>query len=274
MKLDLPSLKQMAGRIRGDVIEMSFRAKTPHLGSCLSVIDILVAAYFGGALRLTPEEPQAPNRDRVILSKGHAATALYAILARRGYFPIERLQQYAAEGSTMQEHPGPDSVPGVEVATGSLGHGLGVGLGMAVAARSQNLNFRVVSVLSDGECNEGSTWEAALFGAAQKLSNVTVFVDYNKWQATGRSNEVLALAPLREKWAAFGWDAYEIDGHDIGAILGALQMSPHPESRPRAFVCHTIKGKGCSFMEDDNNWHYRIPKAEEVQQAFKELGLA
>jgi len=274
MNLDLKSLKEMASQIRGDVIEMSHRAETPHLGSCLSVIDILVGAFFGGSIRISPSNPQDPDRDRIILSKGHAATVLYAILARCGYFPLDRLNDYAREGSSLQEHPGPSSVPGVEVATGSLGHGLGVGLGMALAARSQRKQFRVVAVLSDGECNEGSVWEAALFGAAQKLSNVTVFVDYNKWQATGRSNEVLALAPLREKWAAFGWDAHEIDGHSMEAILEALKMSPDPAGRPRAFICNTIKGKGCSFMEDDNNWHYRIPKADEVQAAFKELGLA
>ena len=272
--MTLPSLNEMASRVRGDVIEMSHRAGTPHLGSCLSVIDILVAAFFSGHLRCTPEQPLDPDRDRIILSKGHAATALYSILARRGYFPLARLLEYATDGSWMQEHPGPDSVPGVELATGSLGHGLGVGLGMAMAARSQAKNFRVVAVLSDGECNEGSTWEAALFGAAQRLSNVTVFVDYNKWQATGRSNEVLALAPLREKWAAFGWNAQEIDGHDMAAILEALQAPADPDGKPRAFICNTVKGKGCSFMEDDNNWHYRIPKADEVQKAFQELGLA
>ena len=233
-----------------------------------------MAAFFGGALRLNPADPQDPDRDRIILSKGHAAMALYSVLARRGYYPLETLQNYAVDGSSMQEHPGPESVPGVELATGSLGHGLGVGLGMAMAARSQKRNFRVVAALSDGECNEGSTWEAALFGAAQKLSNVSVFIDYNKWQATGRSNEVLALNPLRDKWAAFGWDAHEIDGHDLAALMAGLQMPPDSAGRPRVFICHTVKGKGCSFMEDDNNWHYRIPKAEEVQLAHKELGLA
>lgn len=271
MPAELSSLVKLASRIRSDVIEMSHRTGTPHLGSCLSVIDILVAAFFGDLLRITPEVPLDPDRDRIILSKGHAAMALYSILARRGYFPLEQLQTYAVDGSSMQEHPGPKSVPGVELATGSLGHGLGVGLGMAMAARSQKRNFRVVAALSDGECNEGSTWEAALFGAAQKLSNVTVFIDYNKWQATGRSNEVLALAPLREKWAAFGWDAHEINGHDMGALLAGLQKAPDSEGRPRVFVCNTIKGKGCSFMEDDNNWHYRIPTLDEVHLAQKEL---
>ena len=274
MTASIDDLKKMAARIRGDVIEMSHRADTPHLGSSLSCVDILVAAFFGGILRVSPQNPKDPDRDRIILSKGHAATTLYAILARRGYFPIEALLTYAKEGSTMQEHPGPHSVPGVEVATGSLGHGFAVGLGMALAARSQKRNYRVVAVVSDGECNEGTTWEAALFAVANKLANVTVFVDYNKWQATGRSDEVLALRPLREKWAAFGWDAHEIDGHDMSAVMTKLQLPPNSDGKPRVIVCNTIKGKGCKLMEDDNNWHYRVPTEAEVKGAFAELGLS
>lgn len=273
MILNIQDLENIASEIRFEVIEMSHRTGTPHLGSCLSVIDILVAVYFSGKLNLNPVSPNDPNRDRVILSKGHAAMALYSILCRRGYFNRKQLLTYAHEGSSLQEHPGPKSVPGIEIATGSLGHGLGVGLGMALAARTQNPGFRVVTILSDGECNEGSTWEAALFGSAQNLSRVTVFIDYNKWQATGRSNEVLKLAPLREKWAAFGWETLEIDGHNMASLVDVLENPESSTGKPCVIICNTVKGKGCSFMEDDNNWHYRIPSAEEVKLAKKELNI-
>jgi transketolase len=233
---------------------------------------LLVACYFSGALNVNPSNPRDPDRDRIILSKGHGAMALYSVLAYRGYFPREDLLTFNREGSRFQEHPGPHTAPGIEVATGSLGHGFAVGLGMAVAARSLGKSYRVAAIISDGECNEGSTWEAALFAAANRLTNVIVLVDYNKWQATGRSDEILALRPLREKWAVFGWDAVELNGHDMGALVDYLYQPP--SNRPRIAVCHTVKGKGCSFMEDDNNWHYRVPTAEEVELARKELGLA
>ena len=159
-------------------------------------------------------------------------------------------------------------------ATGSLGHGLPLGCGMALSGRIKGESFRVFALLSDGENNEGSVWEAAMFAAAQKLENVCVIVDYNKWQATARSNETLMLAPLRDKWQAFGWDAHEIDGHDVGALAEAMQQIPNGSGKPVALIAHTVKGKGVSFMEDDNNWHYRAPTAEEVVKAHKELGLA
>jgi transketolase len=161
----------------------------------------------------------------------------------------------------------------VEAATGSLGHGLPIALGMALAARIQRSPSRQFVLMSDGECEEGSVWEAAMFAPAQKLDTVTVMVDYNKWQATGRSDEVMALAPLAEKWRAFGWDAVEVDGHDMSAVLAAISPEPDGSGRPRVVVAHTVKGKGVSFMEDDNNWHYRIPTADEVRQARVELGL-
>ena len=164
-------------------------------------------------------------------------------------------------------------VPGVEVTTGSLGHGLSLGLGMAVAGRIQGHAYRVFTVVSDGECNEGTIWEAALFAPAQQLDQVAVIVDYNKWQATGRSNEVMSLNPFPQKWEAFGWSTYEIDGHDLNALIDVLQNVPDGSGKPVAIVAHTVKGKGVSFMEDDNNWHYRIPTAEEVDKAKMELGL-
>ncbi|MFN0051121.1 MAG: transketolase [Planctomycetales bacterium] len=263
-------LRNTASAIRRQVVALSHQAGTPHLGSSLSCIDVLTAAYWS-ALRIDPENPQAADRDRFILSKGHAALALYVTLCRRGFFSEETLQTYNCDGGVLAEHPGPGCVPGVEAATGSLGHGLSLGLGMALAGRIQKREYRVFVLMSDGECNEGSVWEAAMFAPAQRLENVCVIIDYNKWQATARSNETLSLAPLREKWEAFGWDACEVDGHDMAALLEKMNHVPNGSGKPVALIAHTVKGRGVSFMEDDNNWHYRIPTAEEVQQAAREL---
>ena len=271
-QVDAGALKARAAQLRGKIIDMSHAAQAAHLASSLSCADILVAAYWH-VLNIDPQTPDDPLRDRFILSKGHAAAALYAVLAMKGYFPIEELDTFCKDGGRLAEHPPANLLPGVEAATGSLGHGLPLGCGMALSGRIKGETFRVFALLSDGENNEGSVWEAAMFAAAQKLDNVCVVVDYNKWQATARSDEILMLAPLCDKWAAFGWDAREIDGHDIGALAEAMQRVPNGSGKPVALIAHTIKGKGVSFMEDDNNWHYRAPTAEEVVKAYKELGL-
>ena len=266
-------LERAAAQLRANVIGLSHRAKTPHLGSSLSCIDLLVALYWD-FLRIDPKKASAPARDRFILSKGHAAPALYVTLCERGFFPRDLLEEYGKDGAALAEQPAPGCAPGVEWATGSLGHGLSVGVGMALSARIQKHNYRTVALLSDGECNEGSVWEAAMFAAAQKIGSLTVLIDYNKWQATGRSEEVMALAPLRDKWAAFGWESYEVDGHDFAEIRAALTCAVLPDrNKPLAIIAHTIKGRGVSFMEDDNNWHYRVPSAEELAAARKELAL-
>lgn len=265
---EIERLEGISRRVRALAVEMSHRAQTPHLASALSCVDILVAAYWR-VLRLDPARPDDPERDRLIFSKGHAVTALYAVLALRGFFPEEWLLDFARDGGRLAEQPSPGCAPGVELATGSLGHGLPVGAGLALAGRIQGFKRRVLVVMSDGECQEGSVWEAALFAPAQRLSNLTVVVDYNKWQATGRSNEVMALDPLKRKWESFGWDATEVDGHDLGALVRALSRTG---DRPTAVVAHTVKGKGVSFMQDDNNWHYRSPSAEELARAKAELG--
>jgi transketolase len=272
MQIDLSKLEAVARQIRGKLVEMSLKARAPHLGSSLSCVDILVAAYWS-ALRLDPENPLAPERDRFILSKGHAATALYATLAYRGFFPLTLLDTFAQPGSCLAEHPGPGCAPGVEAATGSLGHGLSLGLGMALAGRMLAQSYRVVILMSDGECNEGAVWEAAMFAPAQCIGNVTVIIDFNKWQATGRSCEVMALRPFKEKWESFGWSAFEVDGHNMRQLVEVLAQVPDGRGKRMAVVAHTVKGKGISFMEDDNNWHYRIPTAEEVKLAHQELGL-
>jgi transketolase len=269
----IDELEALARVLRGRIIETSSKTSTPHLGSCLSCVDLLVALYFS-VLKINPQNPRVPHRDRFILSKGHAAPALFQILAMRGFYPENWLDTYGQDGSVFAEHPPtPDHLDGIEAATGSLGHGLPLGLGMALSARINKLPYNVYAILSDGECNEGSVWEAAMLAAAQKVQNLHVIVDFNKWQATGRSQEVMALDPLIDKWRAFGWRAQEIDGHNIEEIIAALEHKPLEDIRPTAVIAHTIKGRGVSFMEDDNNWHYRIPTADEVKQSKEELGL-
>lgn len=270
----IKELERIASTLRGRIIETSSRTKTPHLGSCLSCIDLLVALYFN-ELNVNPEQPGDPLRDRFILSKGHGAPALFQTLAERGYYPVSDLDHYGEDGSVFAEHPPtPKYLPGIEAATGSLGHGLPIGLGMALAAKARGDDYRVFVILSDGECNEGSTWEAAMFAGGQKLDNIVVMIDFNKWQATGRSEEVMALNPMMAKWEAFGWSPYEINGNNMTEIVSTLSKLPDGSGKPVAIVAHTVKGKGVSFMEDDNNWHYRTPTPEEVILAKKELGIA
>jgi transketolase len=263
---------ELSCRLLGELVAMSHRSGAAHLGSAMSCLKILLAAYRWG-VRIDPSRPDAEDRDRLILSKGHAASALYAVAAECGFFPKDLLRTFGKNGGSLPEQPAPRCLPGIEAATGSLGHGLSLGVGMALASRIRKLGFRVVVVMSDGECNEGSVWEAAMFAAARKLDNLTVLVDYNKWQATGRSNEVMALAPLVEKFTAFGWTAYEADGHDFEDLRRTVRCYPFTEGKPSALICHTVKGYGVSFMEDDNNWHYRVPTAAEVELAWQELGL-
>ena len=267
----IEALVQIALTIRRRTIETSALARIPHLGSCLSCVELLIALYWQ-ELRLDPEAPKAPDRDRFVLSKGHGAPVLFQVLAERGFFPVERLAEFGQSGSVFHEHPPkPGYIPGVEAATGSLGHGLPMALGMAIAHRIQGSTSRCYALLSDGECNEGSIWEAAMLAAGQHVDNLTAIVDYNKWQATGRSQEVMALEPLADKWKAFGWHAQEIDGHDLTAIGQALVTARAETSKPSVIVAHTIKGKGVSFMEDDNNWHYRTPNPQELSAAIAEL---
>ena len=264
-------LQNYAKQLRMRIIETSSKAKIPHLGSCLSCVDILTILYFR-ILNIDPLKPKHEDRDRCILSKGHGAPALFQVLAKRGFFDEAFLENYGENGSLFSEHPpAPNYLPGIEAATGSLGHGLPIGTGMALSGKITNKAYKVYVVLSDGECNEGSTWEAAMFAAAQKLGNLCVVVDFNKWQATGRSCAVMPLDHLPEMWRAFGWNVHEVNGHDLDQMSGILSQIDDKQKKPTAIIAHTVKGKGVSFMEDDNNWHYRIPTPEEVAAAKKEL---
>lgn len=269
----ISEIQKRASLLRARIIETSHKAGIPHLGSCLSCVDILATLYFA-VLRIDPLNPQDPERDRFILSKGHGAPALFQVLAMRGFYPESMLDTYGADGGVFAEHPPtPSNLAGIEAATGSLGHGLPLGLGMALAGRIQQKTYNVYAVLSDGECNEGSVWEAAMLAAAQKVARLCVVIDFNKWQATGRSKDIMALEPFAEKWRAFGWNAVEIDGHDVQGLLDALLAFPDANGKPTAIIAHTVKGKGVSFMQDDNNWHYRIPTADEVVLSKRELGV-
>ena len=270
--MDITKLEYLAKQIRYKIIKTSCKADVPHLGSCLSCVDILVAIYWGG-LNVNPSNIKQPDRDRFILSKGHAVPALYQVLALKSFFPESDMSDYGKNGSLFGEHPPAHGIPGIEAATGSLGHGLPIGLGMALGARIRRVKNKVCVLMSDGECNEGSVWEAAMMAAAQKLDRLMVIIDFNKWQATGRSEEIMALSPLKEKWKSFGWSAYEIDGHSIKSLVSMLEQLPDGTGKPVAVIAHTIKGKGVSFMEDDNNWHYKIPTLDEVRIAKRELGL-
>jgi len=261
---------------------MVSRSNSSHIGTVFSCTEVL-ACLYGSVLRVRPDEPDWIARDRFVMSKGHGAAGLYAALALRGFFPRQRLDEFCVDGGTLYGHVTHRGVPGVDVSTGALGHGLALATGLAAGAMRQAAapppppvppvpRWRVFALLSDGECDEGSTWEAALLAPAWKLSNLTVIIDYNKIQSLGRVDEILPLEPLAAKWKAFGWETREVDGHDIPALLDALDPERWvPTDRPRCIIAHTIKGKGVSFMEDDLLWHYRSPKGEEYDRARAEL---
>ena len=264
------STAELARRIRQHSVRMTGKANASSIASSLSAADI-VAAIYNKALRCDPERPDWSERDRFIMSKGHACTALYAVLAECGFFPLEWLEGYYQDGSPLSGHVTHQNIPGIEVSTGSLGHGLGVGAGMALAAKRDGNPARVLCLLGDGECDEGSVWEAALFAPQHRLDNLVAIVDYNKFQAMGRVKDVLDLDPLAGKWRTFGWATRELDGHDIPALEGAMREVPYETGRPTCIVAHTVKGKGVAFMENDLQWHYRAPLGDDMVRALAEL---
>jgi transketolase len=266
----LTALRALANKLRFQIVTMTARAKSSHVGGGLSTADIL-AVLYGDILRVDPDQPTWPARDRFVLSKGHACAGLYAALAERGFLTQADLETFYTDGGRLAGHATHTGVPGVECSTGSLGHGLPIACGMALAAQAEPHQFRVFALLSDGECDEGSVWEAALFAGHHRLDNLTVIVDYNRIQSMGRTDEVLSLDPLADKWKSFGWETIEVDGHDITALHGALSSLPAASGRPTCVIAHTTKGKGVSFMENSLLWHYRSPAGDELSAALAEL---
>jgi transketolase len=267
---EIETVRTLAMRIRRHVVQMTHRAKASHVGTSLSMADLL-AVLYGAILHVDPSHFESPSRDRFVLSKGHGCAGLYAVLAERGFFPLARLAEFYQDGTSMAGHVTHSGIPGVEVSTGALGHGLSIACGMALAGRRDRRPYRVFALLSDGECDEGAIWEAALFAAHHRLDNLVAIVDYNKIQSLGAVKDVLDLEPLGQKWEAFGWAVREIDGHDIEEIFRILSAIPVAPGRPSCVVAHTVKGKGVSFMENQLLWHYRPPDASEVARALSEL---
>lgn len=266
---EVVSSDELARSIRRGALKMVHRAKASHIGGALSIADLLAVLYTD-ILRLRPQELEWSGRDRLVFSKGHCCTALYSALALRGFFPTHELETYGCDGVRLMAHVS-HNVPGVEVSTGSLGHGLPIACGMALAGKNDAQPYRVFALLSDGECDEGSTWEAALFAPHHRLDNQVVIVDYNKIQSFGTVEAVLSLEPLADKWRAFGWAVQEIDGHNHEEIKSALSFVPEVPDRPTAIIAHTVKGKGVSFMENELAWHYKSPDDEQLAQALAEL---
>jgi len=263
------ALIAMAARgVRADVLRTIHGAGLGHVGGDLSVTDIL-ATLFEGVLQIDPARPAWPERDRFILSKGHCTAALYATLAACGFFPAARLAHFARPLSPLNGHPNRQKIPGVETNTGPLGHGLPVGVGCASASRLAGAEWRTFVVLGDGELQEGSNWEAAMYASQRRLGSLTAIVDRNRLQQGASTADTNDLEPLADKWRAFGWDVQDVDGHDPQALLAAL-TTPHP-GRPRAVIAQTVKGKGVSFMEHGVEWHHKVPSAAQVEAALKEL---
>lgn len=261
---------RLSRSVRATMLDLCYKTRTGHIGSSFSIAEILTALYFG-FMSVDPKDPENPSRDIFILSKGHACAALYTVLAARGFMSIDDLNGFAVNGGLLERHPNRDTRRGIEASTGSLGHGLSMGAGMALAARKDGINKKVYVLLGDGELNEGSVWEAAMFAGHHGLDNLVAIVDVNGIQALGRTEEVLDMRPLPDKWAAFGWGVREVDGHDMGDIFGALGSLPFSSGRPSVISARTTKGKGVSFMEDELLWHYRAPGRQEYLDALKEL---
>ncbi|MCR5636942.1 MAG: transketolase [Clostridiales bacterium] len=263
--------EQLAWKIRRHGIEMTHLSHGSHIASVLSVADI-IAVLYNDILNVDPKNPDMPNRDRFIMSKGHAGAAVYAALAEKGFFDVEELKTHYADGSRLSGHVSHKGIPGVEFSTGSLGHGLSVGTGMAMAAKLDNKDHKVFVVCGDGECDEGSMWEAALFANHFELNNLVAVIDHNQMQSLDFCENTIKLEPLSDKWKAFGWNVYEIDGHNHNELKKALNAARLNKDKPTVIIANTVKGKGVSFMELDILWHYRFPhEGEEYDNAVKEL---
>jgi transketolase len=270
MNNSIATITEKARLMRQHILKMAASGKTSHVGSALSCADILAVLYFG-RMNIDPKSWNLPLWDRFILSKGHGAMAWYAALAEAGFFPKELLNSYSQDGSLLGEHPHHGLLPGITVSTGSLGHGLPVACGMALAARIDKRSTRTFVLISDGECNEGSIWEAAMWASHERLDNLIVIIDDNHMQAMGPSRQISGLDPLSKKWEAFGWQVFETDGHDITALMKTAEQAIKAQGGPRVIIARTVLGQGISFMENDLLWHYQIPSNKQVAAGLKEL---
>ena len=268
--IDIKKIEQLANNIRKHAVTMTSLGGSSHIGSILSIADIL-AVLYGLILKYNAKEPKWIDRDRFILSKGHAGAGVYAALAECGFMPLDKLKTHSQDGSDLSGHVSHKGIPGVEFSTGSLGHGLPVASGMALAAKLNKKKHRVFALLSDGECDEGSNWEAILFAAHHKLNNLVVIIDRNRLQSIYSTEDTLALEPFPDKWKSFGWDVVEIDGHNHNEIFKSCKNEDASKSKPLCVIANTTKGKGVSFMENNTLWHYRSPKGDEYKIAIAEL---
>ena len=270
-KVDVQALNETARNLRLDVLDMTTRAASGHPSSSFSSVEILTALYFGSVLQYRPDEPEWPERDRFLLSKGHAAPLLYAVLSQAGYFEREKLWTLRQVNSPVEGHPVQGRLPGIETTAGSLGKGISVGLGHVLGGRLNGLSYHVYVLTGDGECEEGQIWEAALAAAHFKTANLHVIVDYNKYQETCPISREMALEPFAEKWRAFSWHVQEVDGHDIAALIETLEAVQQVKDQPSVIIAHTVKGKGVSFVEADYTFHGRALTPEQAEKAREEL---
>ncbi len=268
---DLQALNEKARELRLEVLEITSKVASGHVSSSYSSVEILVALYQGGVLRYRSDEPHWPERDRFILSKGHAAPIFYAVLADVGYFDRTELDGLRTVNRRAEGHPVQDKLPGIETTSGSLGKGISVGLGHVLAGRLNKIDYRVYVLLGDGECQEGQIWEAAMAASHFKADNLIAIVDYNKYQESGPISREMALEPFAEKWRSFGWHAEEVDGHDIGAIIETLKAVQKVKGQPSVVIAHTVKGKGVSFVEADYTFHGKALSAEQAEKAREEI---
>lgn len=261
-------MAEQARKARHLILDMIFEAKSSHLGCALSVVDILIALYFGDILSIDPKNPDWEDRDRFILSKGHACVALYVTLALRGYFPLEKLKEYGTDGTLIGDHNTRGALPGIETTNGSLGHGLSIGIGMALAAKKDGRSSRVFVLVGDGELQEGSNWEALMFAGFHKLNNLILIIDNNNLETLGPTDKILSLSAIHKKLESFGWDSENVYGHGLSEIIGQLNME---HKKPFALNCYTTKGKGVPFMHNDHIWHGKCPTEDEYERAKREL---
>jgi len=266
----LEALKARSKTIRQHIVRMIGKAGSGHPGGSLSAVEILVSLYFH-KLRINPKDPKWPERDRFLLSKGHAAPVWYAALAEAGFFPISQLDSLRKMGSILQGHPDMKRTPGVEMSSGSLGQGLSISNGIALAGKLDKKPYRVYVLLGDGECQEGQVWEAAMASAHYKLDNLCALIDYNGLQIDGPIEKIMSPLPLTDKWIAFGWNVINVDGHNIEEIIEALDKAETVKDKPSMIICRTVKGKGVSFMENKHEWHGKAPNAQQIETALKEL---